>query len=65
MHPKLFASLVEAIEKWSADACETPEWERLDIYWADNNEQSMATAAAAVFDTVASTVEAVKAEIEG
>jgi hypothetical protein len=64
MHPKLFASLLEVIENWSADSCETREWEHDSAWWPDNGEMSMATAAAAVYDAIVSTSRLAESELK-
>ena len=55
MHPRLFASLLNAVEKWTASECESDEWTSDSPHWPDNGDLNMATAAALVYDTIVET----------
>lgn len=54
MQPKLFASLLEAIEKWTESVCESEEWERLNIHYPQDGDELIAKGASAVFDAIVS-----------
>lgn len=45
---ELKAKLVDAIEQWSNNNCESPEWVSLDIYVGEHLSELMADAAWAV-----------------
>lgn len=62
MKPKMFASLVEAIEKWVEKQAETKDWSDLDFWCYDNMELHMAKAASLVFDAGVETSKKIEEE---
>ena len=46
----MFVSLLKVIEDWTAEACETPEWIKDNMWWPEHGEMNMAKAAATVYD---------------
>jgi hypothetical protein len=62
MHPKLFASLLKAIEDWSVSQCETREWNEDAPLWTKNADMNMAKAAAIVYDQLVESTREVEAE---
>ena len=54
MHPKMFASLVDVIEKWSNDAVDMREWQNDNHWWPEDAALNMAKAAAIVYDATVS-----------
>jgi hypothetical protein len=62
MHPKLFASLYEAVEKWSDDATDNEGWP--SFHWPDGGDLMLTKAIANAFDIMVEASQQAEANTE-